>query len=134
MLRIVDYFFKILSVKLPQSFKKLTQSKYLFSIAFMVMAFGLVNNLGEQLLKDLLKTSLKGQENADHLYKAFWNDTVIWIGVLSTLSALFVSGNVVRFLGWNIAAYITPIIYLTCTSTFFVAVYFKNFFNKSWIT
>ena len=63
---------------------------------------------------------------------AYYNTIVSIIGVLSTLSALFLSGNVIRFLGWHVGAILTPIIMLVTTIFFFIMLIFPD--NMSFLS
>jgi ATP:ADP antiporter, AAA family len=106
--------------KLPlkETLSYLLNSKYLLFIALVVVSYNMVINLTEVLWKHEVK-ELYPNPNDYTIYM----DNVSIIGVVSTLSALLISGNAIRKCGWTFTALITPTI-LFLTSVGFFAFYF----------
>lgn len=94
----------------------LVQSSYLRKIAVIVLAYNLVINLVEVMWKHDVKMLYPSPSD----YNLYMNKITSLIGVIATLSALFVSGNSLRIMGWRFTAMITPVI-LFVTSIGFMA-------------
>ena len=107
---------------MSQSLSRVSNSKYLLSVAAIVFSFAFINNIVELLWKS--------QANMYYTTKAdlhnYYSSIIAVIGILSTLSALLVSGNVIRFLGWHTGAIITPIIMSVTTLLFFAMMIFPE--------
>lgn len=99
----------------------LLSSRYLVYLAVIVIAYNVVINLVEVLWKHQVNTLYPNASD----YNLYMNHVSIIIGVIATLSALFVSGNSIRKLGWSFTALVTPVILLV-TSVFFFGAFFLN--------
>lgn len=104
-----------------ESLSYVWKSKYLLSIAMIVVVYNIVINLTEVLWKYEVKALYS---NANE-YSQYMNLVTALIGVLATLSSLLVSSNAIRKCGWTWTAMLTPIIILS-TSLFFFGSYFFN--------
>lgn len=105
-----------------QSFSYLLNSKYLLSIAFVVISYNLVINLTEVLWKHQVKELYPNPND----YTVYMNHIVSIIGVIATISSLFISGNAIRKCGWTFTALLTPIILLLTSIGFFTFFFLEN--------
>jgi len=99
----------------------LLSSKYLIYLAVIVLAYNSVINLVEVLWKHEVHSLY--HEAKDYNY--YMNTVSMIIGGISTFCALFVSGNLIRKLGWSFTAMTTPVILLV-TSVLFFGAFFLN--------
>lgn len=102
-------------LSLRESFLYLIRSKYLISLAFIVIAYNLVINLCEVVWKHEVH-ELYPQPGEYNLYM---NHVTTWIGLFATLSAFIISGNSIRKFGWTFTAMLTPAILLITSIGFF---------------
>lgn len=98
-----------------QSISYLLNSKYLLYIAFIVISYNLVINLTEVLWKHQVKELYPNPND----YTVYMNHIVSIIGMVATISSLFVSGNAIRKCGWTFTALLTPGILLLTSAGFF---------------
>lgn len=132
--------FYFLSKKVPQTPKKevlakktsfkekflyLTKSKYLISIAIIVMSYNITINLVEVIWKNQVKIMYPSAND----YNSYMGQVTILIGILSTLVALFLCGNFLRKFTWTFNALIAPIIVLITGGFFFSFFLFKESFT-----
>jgi AAA family ATP:ADP antiporter len=110
------------SLSLFEGLKFVAKSKYLRSIAIMVIGYGLTINLIEVTWKANLKIHYPNPAD----YQAFMGSISFYVGVISFLCSLFVGGNVIRYFGWRFSAMIAPIIVGATGLMFFVLVLFQN--------
>jgi len=97
-----------------ESFSYLSNSKYLICIAMIVIAYNLVINLVEVVWKDQL-----GRQFPNHAdLNSYLNNLTTCIGILSTITAIFMAKIIDRF-GWTFTAMITPVIMLITCAGFF---------------
>lgn len=106
-------------LSLKQSFSYLFRSKYLLCIAVIVISYNLIINLTEVLWKHQVKELYPNPND----YTLYMNHIVSIIGLVATLSSLFVSGNAIRKFGWTFTALITPVV-LAVTSIGFFSFFF----------
>lgn len=98
-----------------QSISYLLNSNYLLLIAFVVISYNLVINLTEVLWKHQVKELYPNPND----YTVYMNHIVSLIGVVATISSLFISGNAIRKCGWTFTALLTPAILLLTSLGFF---------------
>lgn len=110
-------------LSLRQSFAHLLKSPYLLYITLIVVTYNVSINLIEVLWKDQIHM-LYPQANE---YNLFINQVATWIGVVATVSAVFVSGNAIRYLGWTVTALITPVILFLTSVVFFGLLFGRDF-------
>ncbi|MBI3508428.1 MAG: NTP/NDP exchange transporter [Chlamydiia bacterium] len=111
-------------LSLRDSLKFIARSKYLRSIAVMVVAYGLAINLTEVTWKANLK--LVYPETG--AYQSFMATISSCVGVCSFMITLFFSGVMLRLLGWHFCAQLPPIVIGT-TSLLFLLL----FLNPGWL-
>lgn len=104
-----------------ESFAYLSNSKYLICIAIIVVAYNLVINLVEVVWKDQLRQLYPN--HAD--FNNYMNNLTSAIGIIATLSALFMSKIIGKF-GWTRTALITPTIMLVTCAGFFAFILFRD--------
>ncbi len=97
-----------------KNFAYLAKSNYLILIAVIVIMYNISINLVEVVWKDQLK--LLYPDPSD--YTAYMGKILMWIGIISTFTSMFISGNVIRRFNWTASAMIAPLI-LAVTGIFF---------------
>jgi ATP:ADP antiporter, AAA family len=102
-------------LSMRQNISYLFRSKYLLSLAFIVVAYNLVINLVEVLWKHELRELYPHPGD----YNLYMNGVTTLTGVLATLFAWFISGNSIRKYGWTFTAMLTPTILLITSIGFF---------------
>lgn len=104
-----------------ESFAYLARSKYILSIAILVIAYGICINLVEVTWKGQIKLQYPNP-----------NDYSTFMGIFSTCTGaatiimLFVGGYIIRKKGWGFAAMITPVVLLITGALFFSFVIFRD--------
>jgi ATP:ADP antiporter, AAA family len=109
-------------LSLKQSLSCLLRSKYLICVALVVISYNLVINLTEVVWKHQVKELYPNPTD----YTMYMNEIVSIIGLIATLSSLFVSGNAIRKFGWTFTALITPFILLVTSIGFFTFFFMKK--------
>ncbi|MFY7843155.1 MAG: NTP/NDP exchange transporter [Rhabdochlamydiaceae bacterium] len=110
------------SMSITDSFKYLMQSKYILSLAILVIGYGIAINLVEVTWKAQVKLQYPNPNE----YSAFMGYFSIITGATTILMMLFVGGNVIRAFGWGVGALITPIVLLVTGAGFFSFVMFRD--------
>ncbi|MDJ0652460.1 MAG: Npt1/Npt2 family nucleotide transporter [Simkaniaceae bacterium] len=98
-----------------KNFAYLARSKYLLCIAVLVIAFHIAVNMVEIIWKDQVGLAYP-DPNA---FRAYMGRVAKAIGFFSTFVALFISGNLIRKMGWTFSALITPVVLLVSGVFFF---------------
>jgi len=104
------------------SFSYLAKSKYLLCIGFLVIGFNIVINMIEIIWKDQISFIYPTPND----FNAYIGKVLKWLGFLSTFIAIFVSGNMIRKMGWTFSALITPVALLITGVFFFGILLFKE--------
>jgi ATP:ADP antiporter, AAA family len=104
-----------------ESFAYLAKSKYILSIAILVIGYGICINLVEVTWKGQLKLQYPNPNE----YNAFMGKFSTFTGAV-TIIMMFVGGWVIRKKGWGFAAMITPIVLLVTGIGFFSFVIFRE--------
>lgn len=104
-----------------ESFAYLAKSKYILSIAVIVIAYGICINLVEVTWKGQLKLQYPNPNE----YSAFMGKFSFLTGA-ATIVMLFVGGYIIRKKGWGFAAMITPVVLLVTGGLFFAFVIFRD--------
>lgn len=112
-------------LSMRDSISFLFRSRYLLSIALIVVSYNLVINLVEVVWKHQVKELYPNPAD----YNWYMNQITTVTGILATLTAMFISGNAVRKFGWTFTAMLTPVILLVTSVGFF-----GFFFGKSFLT
>lgn len=111
-----------MKLSMRQNFAYLAQSRYLISIALVVICYNIVINLTEVIWKAQVKELYPNTSD----YYTYMSQISTITGFIATLTALFVSGNALRKCGWTFTAMITPAILLTTSIGFFAFMLFKD--------
>lgn len=104
-----------------ESFAYLAKSKYILSIAILVIAYGICINLVEVTWKGQLKLQYPN-----------YNDYSAFMGIFSTATGavtivmMFFGGWLIRKKGWGFAAMVTPVVLLVTGAGFFSFVIFRD--------
>jgi len=112
-------------LSLRESFSYLVHSSYMRYITVIVVAYNVIINLVEVIWKDQLKALYPNPSD----FNIYVNQVSTIIGIVATLAALFVSGNVIRKCGWTTTAMLTPIIMLLTSIAFFGIFFTKDSFG-----
>lgn len=108
-------------LSLRDSFSYLKNSKYLLCIATLVVAYNLSINLVEVVWKDQLKQLYPAKAD----YMTFISYLTFYQGIISTITAFFMSHIISRF-GWTFTALITPITMMLTSVAFFTFLFFRE--------
>ena len=94
------------------------RSPYMLSLAMIVVAYFMSYNLFDVIWTE----ELHQRFNVAQELNTYLNTLTSCTGILAALVALFVSGNVIRNLGWRTAALITPVVMCVTTVCFFACI------------
>lgn len=119
---------KKLSVR--DSFAYLMRSPYLSLLALVVLSYNLVINLVEVVWKHQVKELYPNPAE----YNLYMNQVTTVIGIIATLTAVFISGNSIRKYGWTFTAMLTPVVLLISSIAFFGCFFLKEYDVASWIS
>jgi AAA family ATP:ADP antiporter len=106
---------------LIESFKYISQSKYLWLMLICSAAFGLTMNLVESVWKAKIK-ELYPSVNAFAEFNSLY---ILWTGVAIMILTI-VGNNIMRLTNWYVAAVISPLIIMITGTLFFVLVVFDK--------
>ena len=107
---------------LRQSIKHIFSSKYLLSIAALVIGCALTINMVEVTYKANLELLCPTKE----AYQAFTAKLTFILGIVALVTVLILGGNVQRIFGWHCCAQITPITVGITGALFFILCLLKN--------
>lgn len=105
-----------------KNFAYLAKSKYLISIATIVIMYNIAINLIEVVWKDQVKQLYPNPSD----FNAYMGQVLTWIGILATVTSIFISGTVIRKFSWTVSAIISPLILLVTGIGFFFFFFFKD--------
>lgn len=111
-----------LKLSLRQSLKHIVKSKYLLFIAILVIGNALAINLIEVTWKAKLK--LLFPNSAD--FQTFYSSVFTAVGITSLIASFFVSGGIIRSMGWHFTAQIAPAVIGITGIAFFALVLQEN--------
>jgi len=111
-------------LSLKDSFSFLSNSRYLFFIAVLVVAYNLTINLVEVVWKDHLRILYPSPSE----YSTFMNNLTSITGIISTVMAFFIAIIIDRF-GWTWTALITPVMMIITGCGFFGFIIFGDAFS-----
>jgi len=109
------------SLTIKESFELILRSKYILYIFILVVSYGMSINI----LEGPWKAKLGVLYNNPCSYIAFMGQFNTWMGISSVLMNL-ISSSILRYLGWTICAYITPIIIGVTGFIFFFFIVFES--------
>lgn len=101
---------------LLECFAYLAKSRYMRYIVALVVAYNIIYNMADVLWTDQIKQRYPNASD----FNAYINAVTSITGIFATLSALVLSGNVIRRYGWTVTAMITPLLWLVTSIGFFV--------------
>ncbi len=107
---------------LRKNFSYLAKSKYLICIAVIVVMYNIAINLVEVVWKDQVKQLYPNPSD----FNAYMGQVLMWIGIVATVTSVFVSGTVIRRFSWTASALISPCILLITGIAFFFFFFFKD--------
>ncbi|MCP5505985.1 MAG: NTP/NDP exchange transporter [Chlamydiales bacterium] len=107
---------------LRKSIKHIFSSKYLLSIAVLVIGCALTINMVEVTWKAHLKTLYPTPED----YMAFNSKVTTVVGFVALITVVFLGGNFLRNFGWRFSALISPVVIGVSGALFFAFSYFKD--------
>jgi len=102
-------------MSLRKNFAYLAKSKYLIFMALIVLTYNITINLTEIIWKNQVKLLYPNPGD----YTNYMGHVMMYMGIIATIIALFVSGNLLRKFNWVITALLTPIIVLITGVLFF---------------
>jgi ATP:ADP antiporter, AAA family len=108
---------------LKKSFAYLSKSKYLICIAVIVITYNICINLVEIVWKNQVRLLYPGASE----FNAYMGEVMSFMGVIATIIALFISGNVLRKFSWTANALMPPLIMITTGIAFFAFLLFNNY-------
>jgi AAA family ATP:ADP antiporter len=114
-------------VSLKESILYALKSKYVLYITLIVLSYNIISNLNEVLWKAQMKELFPISSE----YTAYTSKITYLIGIIATISSFFVSGNLIRRLGWKITALVTPIVLMGTGLIFFYFLFLKGYSDKA---
>jgi len=108
-------------MSMRKNFAYLARSKYLVCIAAIVLSYNLVMNLIEVVWKNQIKQLYPNPSD----YNAYMGEVMTLMAVIATITALFITNNVMRR-SWTMTALIPAIITLITGLGFFAFIMFQN--------
>jgi AAA family ATP:ADP antiporter len=109
-----------------KNFSYLAKSKYLIYIAVIVVMYNVALNLVEVIWKDQVHALYPNPND----FSAYMGQVLTAIGVVATLTSVFISGNVIRQFSWTSSAMVPPVILVVTGLGFFAFLLFQN----SWVS
>lgn len=107
---------------LRKNFAYLAKSKYLICIALIVLTYNLSINLVEVVWKNQLKELHPNPSD----YNIYMAKVTMAMSLVATATAIFITGNVMRYTSWTLSAIIPPMIMLITGAFFFSFLLFKT--------
>ncbi len=107
---------------LRKNFSYLSKSKYLICIAVIVVMYNIAINLVEVVWKDQVKQLYPNPAD----FNAYMGRVLTWIGILATITSIFISGTIIRKFSWTTSALISPVILMVTGTAFFFFFFFKD--------
>lgn len=109
-------------LSLLECFAQLIKSPYMLYITLLVVAYNIVYNMADVLWTEQVRQHFPKAED----FNTYINQVASWTGVFATLSALLLSGNVIRRYGWTATALITPGIWIVTSIGFLGCLLFSS--------
>jgi len=109
-------------MSMRKNFAYLAKSKYLICIALIVLMYNLAMNLIEVVWKNQIKQIYPNPNE----YNVYMGEVMTWMGIIATIIAVFVTGNVIRRVSWTAAALLPAAITFLTGIGFFIFVLFQN--------
>lgn len=115
-------------MSMRKNFSYLAKSKYLICIALIVFAYNVAINLIEVVWKNQIKQLYPNPNE----YNVYMGEVMTFMGIIATITSIFITGNVIRRFSWTASAMIPPAIMLLTGVSFFVFVLFQ-YSGLTWI-
>ncbi|MEN9655015.1 MAG: carrier protein 1 [Chlamydiota bacterium] len=109
-------------MSMRKNFAYLAKSKYLICIALIVLTYNIAINLIEVVWKNQIKELYPNSSE----YNVYMGEVMTQMGIIATVAAIFITGNVIRRFSWTFGALIPPIVTLTTGIAFFAFVLFQH--------
>ena len=105
-----------------KNFGYLAKSPYLICIAIIVITYNIAINLIEVVWKDQVKQLYPNPAD----FNAYMGQILKWIGIVSTITSIFISSVMIRRFSWTFSALASPFILLFTGIAFFACFFFKD--------
>lgn len=105
-----------------ETFGYLIRSKYMLCIAGITIIYNIVINLVEVVWKNQLHELYPDPIQ----FSIYMNQVSTITGIVATVTAIFISGNIIRKFGWTFTAMLTPAILLVTSIGFFSFFLFRD--------
>lgn len=109
-------------MSMRKNFAYLAKSKYLICIALIVLTYNLAMNLVEVVWKNQIKQIYPNPNE----YNMYMGEVMFLMGIIATITSIFITGNIIRKFSWTFSALIPPAITLITGIAFFAFVLFQN--------
>lgn len=109
-------------LSMRENFAYLFRSRYMAYIVIIVVVYNIVINLVEVIWKHEMRELYPNPSD----YNLYMSNITTIIGVIATLTALFISGNSIRKCGWTFTAMLTPVILFITSIGFFGFLFVKG--------
>ncbi len=111
-----------IKMSMRKNFAYLAKSKYLICIALIVLCYNVGINLVEVVWKDQIQQLYPNPND----YNVYMGEVMTWMGVIATVTSVFITGNAIRRLSWTASALVTPLIALIAGLGFFFFALFNG--------
>ncbi len=111
-----------IKMSMRKNFAYLAKSKYLICIALIVFSYNVAMNLVEVVWKNQIKQLYPNPNQ----YNVYMGEVMTIMGIIATITAIFITGNVIRRFSWTASALVPAVITLLTGIAFFVFVLFQN--------
>jgi AAA family ATP:ADP antiporter len=118
-----------MQMSMRKNFSYLAQSKYLICIALIVFTYNVAINLIEVVWKNQINQLYPNPSE----YNVYMGKVMTFMGIIATLTSVFITGNVIRRFSWTTSAMIPPAIMLVTGLGFFLFVLLQHS-NLPWIS
>ena len=105
-----------------KNFGYLAKSPYLICIAVIVITYNIAINLIEVVWKDQVKQLYPNPAD----FNAYMGQILKWIGIVATVTSIFISSVIIRRFSWTFSALASPFILLFTGVAFFACFFFKD--------
>ena len=109
-------------MSMRKNFAYLARSKYLICIALIVLTYNVAMNLVEVVWKNQIKELYPNPNE----YNMYMGEVMFLMGIIATITSVFITGNIIRKFSWTASALIPPAITLLTGVAFFAFVLFQN--------
>ena len=111
-----------IKMSLSECLKYTFRTPYMLYLVMIVVSYFMAYNLFDVIWTDQLQQNFQDAASLN----TYLNSLTSLTGIIAASIAFFISGNVIRNLGWRFAALITPIVMLITTIGFFSCIVLKN--------